>query len=171
MRALVHAAAEHTGPVFIRAGRVKAPVIYTSDGKFEIGKAVQLLEGTDVTLMATGLMVAESIRAAEMLENEGVSARVIDIHTVKPLDRETIAKAGAETGAIVVSEEHLVDGGLGVRVAQLVAETSPCPMEFVGIHNTFAESGTPEGLLDKYGLLARDVARAARRVLDRKKSG
>ena len=111
-----------------------------------------------MTLIATGLLVAESIRAAETLEAEGISARVIDIHTIKPLDREAIAARGAETGAIVVAEEHLADGGLGVRVAQVVAETHPCPMEFVGIQNTYAESGTPEQLLDKYGLLARDVA-------------
>jgi transketolase len=94
---------------------------------------------------------------------------VIDMHTIKPLDRDAIAKAARETGAIVVSEEHLVDGGLGVRVAQVVAETHPAAMEFVGIHNTYAESGPPEALLDKYGLIARDVAAAARRVLKRKR--
>jgi transketolase len=131
---------------------------------------VELVEGTAVTLIATGLMVAESIRAAESLEAEGVSARVIDMHTVRPLDREAIARAARETGAIVVSEEHLVDGGLGVRVAQVVAETHPVPMEFVGIQNTYAESATPAELLDKYGLIARDVAAAARRVLQRKRS-
>ena len=113
--------------------------------------------------------MAESIRAAETLEAEGISARVIDFHTVKPLDREAIARAARETGAIVVAEEHLVDGGLGVRVAQVVAETHPAPMEFVGIQNTYAESATPEQLLDKYGLLARDVAAAARRVVKRKR--
>jgi transketolase len=127
-----------------------------------------LTEGSDVAILATGLMVAEAIRAQETLESEGVAARVIDIHTIKPLDRDTIARAAAETGAIVVAEEHLVDGGLGVRVAQVVAETSPCIMEFVGIQNTYAESGTPEELLDKYGLVVRDVAAAARRALARK---
>jgi len=119
--------------------------------------------------VAHGLMVAESIRAAETLEAEGISARVVDMHTVKPLDREAIHRAAAETGAIVVSEEHLVDGGLGVRVAQAVAELHPSVMEFVGIQNTYAESGTPDGLLDKYGLRAREVAAAARRALARKK--
>jgi transketolase len=113
-------------------------------------------------------MVAEAIRAQEALEGEGVSARVIDMHTVKPLDRETIRKAAFETGAMVVAEEHLVDGGLGVRVAQVVAETHPCPMEFVGLPDRYAESGTTEGLLDKYGLLARDVLAAARKALSRK---
>ena len=166
---LVHAAAEHVGPLFIRAGRAKAPVIYGADQEFTIGKSIQLTEGSDVTLIATGLLVAESIRAAETLEAEGISARVIDMHTIKPLDRDAIEKAARETGALVVSEEHLVDGGLGVRVAQVAAETHPVPMEFVGIHNTYAESGPPEALLDKYGLIARDVAEAARRVLKRKR--
>jgi transketolase len=168
MMKLVHAAAEHRGPLFIRAGRAKAPVIYTADQEFTIGKAVEVVEGSDVTLFATGLLVAESIRAAEALDGEGVSARVVDLHTIKPLDREAIERAARETGALVVSEEHLVDAGLGVRVAQVVAETHPAPMEFVGIQNTYAESGPPEALLDKYGLIVRDVAAAARRVLKRK---
>jgi transketolase len=169
MIALMHAAAEHVGPMFIRAGRAKVPVIYGADQKFTLGKAITLMDGSDVTLIATGLMVAESIRAAETLAAEGISARVIDFHTVKPLDRDAIASAAKETGALVVSEEHLVDGGLGVRVAQVAAETNPVPMEFVGVQNTYAESATPEQLLDKYGLLARDVAAAARRVLKRKR--
>jgi transketolase len=169
MMRLMHAAAEHVGPVFIRAGRAKVPVIYSADHVFTIGKAVTLMDGSDVTLIATGLLVAEAIRAAETLAAEGISARVLDFHTIKPLDREAIAKAALETGAIVVAEEHLVDGGLGVRVAQVVAETHPAPMEFVGVQNTYAESATPEQLIDKYGLLARDVAAAARRVLKRKR--
>jgi len=167
-RALVRAAAEHFGPVFIRTGRPKAPVVYSPEQRFEIGKAIEVIAGSDVTLIANGLMVAEAIRAQEALEGEGVSARVIDMHTVKPLDRETIRKAAVETGAMVVAEEHLVDGGLGVRVAQVVAETHPCPMEFVGLPDRYAESGTTEGLLDKYGLLARDVLAAARKALSRK---
>ncbi len=113
--------------------------------------------------------MAEAIRAQQTLEAEGISARVIDMHTIKPLDRDAIHRAASETGAIVVAEEHLVDGGLGVRVAQVVAETHPCAMEFVGIEDTYAESGTPEQLLDKYGLVARDVIAAVRRVLIRKK--
>ena len=167
--ALVREAAAHVGPVFIRTGRLKAPVIYSAGQKFEIGKAIQLTEGSDVTIIGTGLLVAEAIRAQEALESEGVSARVIDIHTVKPIDRETIRRAASETGAIVVAEEHLVDGGLGVRVAQVVAETHPCVMEFVGIQNTYAESGTGEELLTKYGLVASDVAAAARRAVARKR--
>lgn len=168
-KALVKRAAEVFGPMFIRAGRLKALVIYAADQKFEIGKAIQLIGGSDVTLIATGLMVAESIRAAETLESEGVSARVIDMHTIKPLDRDAISRAAAETGAIVVSEEHLADGGLGVRVAQVVAETHPAVMEFVGIDNTYAESATPDQLLDKYSLRAVNVAAAARRAIARKR--
>jgi transketolase len=168
MKALVRAAAAHLGPVYIRAGRPKVPVIYQPGQSFTIGKAEELVAGTDIAIIATGLMVAEAIRAAAQLSSEGVSARVIDMHTIKPLDVDAIRRA-AETGAIVVAEEHLVDGGLGVRVAQVAAMTRPCPMEFVGIENVYAESATPEQLLDKYGLLARDVIAAAHRVLKRKK--
>jgi transketolase len=168
MKALVHAAAEHVGPVFIRAGRAKAPVIYNGDQKFRIGGSVQLIDGSDVTVIAHGLLVAEAIRAAEALEREGISVRVIDMYSVKPLDREAAVRAARETGAIVVAEEHLVDSGLGVRVAQTLAGEHPCPMEFIGL-DSYAESGTPDGLLDKYGLRARDVMAAVRKVLARKR--
>jgi transketolase len=168
-KALVRAAAAYVGPVFIRTGRPKAPVIYESGREFEIGKAIELLPGSAVAIIANGLMVAEAIRAAGTLEAEGISARVIDMHTAKPLDREAIRRAAAETGAIVVAEEHLVDGGLGVRVAQVVAETVPCPMEFVGIHDTYAESGQPAELMEKYGLVASNVAAAARKAVARKR--
>ncbi|MEN6607651.1 MAG: transketolase C-terminal domain-containing protein [Bryobacteraceae bacterium] len=168
MAAHVRLAAAHVGPVFLRAGRAKVPVIYQPDQKFEIGKAIELIDGSDLTIIATGLMLAEAVRAAEHLEAEGIFARVIDMHTIKPLDAEAISRAAAETGAIVVAEEHLADAGLGVRVAQVVAETNPCPMEFVGIQNTYAESGPSGELLDKYGLIARDVIAAAYRVMRRK---
>ncbi|HTX37028.1 MAG TPA: transketolase C-terminal domain-containing protein [Bryobacteraceae bacterium] len=168
-KALVRQAAAYVGPVFIRCGRVKAPLIYSGNESFQIGKAVQVVEGSDVTIVADGLLVAQAILAAEMLEGEGISARVLDMHTVKPLDRAAIQKAAQETGAMVVAEEHLVDCGLGVRVAQVVAETHPCPMEFVGIHNTYAESGQPDELLEKYGLVARDVKAAVHNVLARKR--
>jgi transketolase len=167
-KALVRAAAAHVGPVFIRTGRPKAAIVYQPGQKFEIGKAIELVEGSDVTIIASGLLVAQAILASDTLDAEGVSVRVIDMHTAKPIDREAIHRAAAETGAIVVAEEHLVDGGLGVRVAQVVAETQPCPMEFVGIHDTYAESGQPDELLDKYGLIARDVVAAVRKVLARK---
>jgi transketolase len=168
-KALVKQSAAYRGPVFIRCGRMKAPIVYGADQSFEIGKSIEVVEGSDVAIVAAGLLVAQSILAAEALESEGISARVIDMHTVKPLDRAAIQKAAQETGAMVVAEEHLIDGGLGVRVAQVVAETHPCPMEFVGIHDTYAESGQPNELLDKYGLVARDVAAAVRKVLARKR--
>jgi len=167
-KALVRLAAAHVGPVFVRTGRLKVPVIYPADQRFEIGKAIELIAGDDVTLIANGLMVAEAIRAQGLLAVEGISARVLDMHTAKPLDRDAIGRAAVQTGAIVVAEEHLVDGGLGVRVAQVVAETHPCPMEFVGLTG-YAESGSPDSLLDKYGMRAVNVAAAARKVLGRKK--
>jgi transketolase len=142
--------------------------VYSPDQKFEIGKAVQVADGKDVTIVANGLLVAQALLAAETLEGEGISARVIDMHTAKPLDREAIARAASDTGAMVVAEEHLVDTGLGVRVAQAVAESRPCPMEFVGIQNTYAESGQADELMDKYGLVARDIAAAARKAVARK---
>jgi transketolase len=169
MRALVRAATAHNGPIFIRAGRPKVPIIYQADQKFTIGKAIELAPGTDATIIGTGLMTSDAIRAAQALEAENLNVRVIDLHTIKPLDRDAITKAATETGAIVVAEEHLVDGGLGVRVAQVVAETHPCVMEFVGIQNTYAESGSPEALLEKYGLTSIRIADAVRRAISRKR--
>lgn len=168
MAALVREAAEHKGPVFIRAGRPKVPIVYHKHQKFEIGKALEVVDGEDVTIFAHGLMLAEAIRAAETLDGENISARVVDLHTIKPLDRGAIGKAASETRALVVAEEHLADSGLGVRVAQVVAETHPCVMEFVGLSG-YAESGTPDSLLDKYGLRASNVAEAARRAVARKR--
>jgi len=166
-RALVYAAADYVGPVFIRTGRMKAPIVYEPEQRFNVGKAVEVIEGSDVTIIANGLLVAEAIRASEALEVEGVSARVLDFHSVRPLDREAIRRAAAETRAIVVAEEHLVDSGLGVRVAQAVAEMLPCPMEFVGLTG-YAESGSPDDLLRKYGMVAPNIAAAVRKVLARK---
>lgn len=167
-KALVRAAAAYVGPVFIRTGRLKAPVIYGPEQNFEIGKAVEVAAGKDVTIIANGLMVAQALLAADLLDNEGISARVVDMHTIKPLDLDAIRKA-AETGAIVTVEEHLVDGGMGVRIAQAVAQMRPCAMEFVGIQNTYAESGEPMELLEKYGLTAPHIAEAARKVIARKR--
>ncbi|HEX6894501.1 MAG TPA: transketolase C-terminal domain-containing protein, partial [Bryobacteraceae bacterium] len=149
-------------------GRPKAPIVHAAGQRFEIGGSVQLTDGRDVTIMATGLLVAEAVKAQESLEAEGISARVIDMYSIKPLDRSAILRAARETRKIVVAEEHLVASGLGARVAQVVAETEPCPMEFVGIQDTYAESGTPEQLMEKYGLVFRNVAAAAKRVLGRK---
>lgn len=169
MRAAIRLAAETTGPFFVRAGRPKMPIIYDSAEGFSVGGSRQLLDGTDITLAAHGLMVAECIRAAEELDKAGISARVLDLYSIKPLDREAIRKAALETGAMVVAEEHLVDGGLGTRVAQVVVEEAPCVMEFVGLTD-YAESGTPDELLDKYGMRAVNVVTAAKKCLSRKKS-
>jgi transketolase len=167
-KALVRAAAAHVGPVFIRTGRPKAPIIYGADQKFEIGKAIEIADGKDVAIIANGLLVAQALLAADTLQGEGISARVIDMHTVKPLDRDVIRRA-AETGAIVVAEEHLASAGMGVRVAQVVGETHPCAMEFVGIQDTFAESGQPQELMEKYGLMASNIVDAVRKVVARKR--
>jgi len=166
-RALVRAAAAHVGPVFVRTGRPKAPVVYGEGQEFVIGKSIEVAPGRDVTLIANGLLVFEALRAREILASEGISARVVDMYSVKPLDIEAVVRAATETRAIVVAEEHLVDSGLGVRVAQAVAQTAPCVMEFVGLTG-YAESGTPDGLLDKYGMRGPDVAAAARKAVARK---
>jgi transketolase len=168
MKAAVKWAAAHNGAVFLRAGRVKAPIVYPADQQFDFSKAVELIDGADVTLVGTGLLVAECIKASQSLAAEGISARVIDVISIKPLDVETLAKAARETGALVVAEEHLVDSGLGSRVAQALASTTPAPIEFVGIENCYAESGTPEAVMNKYNLNAATVAAAAKKALARK---
>ncbi len=168
-RALIFRAAEHVGPVYMRVGRPKVPVIYTDKNEtFEFGKAKLLLDGSDVTLIGCGIEVAECLKAADTLASEGISARVLDMHTLKPLDDEAVLAAARDTGAIVTAEEHLLDGGLGSRVALSAAQQRPVPIEYVGIHNTYAESGTPEQLIEKYGLTAHYIAEAARRVIKRK---
>jgi transketolase len=167
-RALVFRMAEYVGPVFMRTGRAKTPVIYAAnDDNFQLGKARVLIEGKDLALIGCGIMVAECLRAAETLAAEGISAMVVDMHTLKPLDEKAVA-AACKTGAIVTAEEHLLDGGLGSRVARAAAEIAPVPMEYVGIHDTYAESATPEQLLEKYGLTAKNILTAARKVLQRK---
>jgi transketolase len=166
-RAATRAMFEHEGPVYLRTGRPETPIIYPDEAPFEIGKANRLREGEDVTLIACGLMVAVALEAAHMLSEEGVEARVLDMHTVKPLDAAAIERAAWETGAIVTAEEHLLQGGLGAGVARIVAERHPVPMGFVGIRNQYAESGEPQELLEKYGLMPADVRDAARRVLAR----
>jgi transketolase len=169
MKACIHLAAEHVGPVFVRAGRAKAPVIYPAGTEFKIGGSRELLAGTDVAIFANGMLVAEAIKAAEQLDAAGISARVVDLYSVKPIDRAAIERAAKECGAIVVAEEHLKDTGIGTRVAQVAAETTPCVMEFVGVDNTYAESGTPEAVVEKYGLLAKNIVEAVNKVLARKK--
>jgi transketolase len=168
-KAATRAMFEHEGPVYLRTGRPKVPVVYKNGIDFEIGKAIQLRDGRDLTIIACGLMVAAALEAAADLEKDGIQARVLDMHTIKPLDKDAIERAARETGAIVTAEEHLLQGGLGAGVARAVSERSPAPMEFVGIQDTYAESGKPDQLLEKYGLTAGHIRAAADRVLGRKK--
>ena len=146
----------------------KTPILYTADDQFEIGKAKQHGDGRDVAIIACGLEVGYALQAQAQLEAEGVSARVLDMHTIKPLDDAAVAGAARECGAIVTAEEHLLDGGLGAQVAKSVAASHPVPMEFVGIQNTYAESATPDQLMEKYGLTAPYIVSAVKRVLSRK---
>ena len=169
MRAAVRAAARHHGPVYLRAGRPKALLVYP-DGKadFVIGQADVVRAGHDVTVIACGLMTGAALEAAETLAGEGVSTRVVNMATLRPLDVATIESAARETGALVVAEEHIHHGGLGSAVAMAAAARCPVPIEFVNMGDRYAESGTPEELMVKYGLTARDVAEAVRRAAARK---
>jgi transketolase len=171
MRAVVQAAFEHDGPVYIRSGRPKAPLVYDATPDFAFGRAAQLRDGADLTIIANGLLVAAALIAAERLAADGIEARVLDMATVKPLDEEAVRAAAADTGAIVVAEEHLVHGGLGARVAQAVCASHPVPVEFVGLDDTYAESGDPAALMVKYGLTWKEVEAAARRVVSRRVAG
>jgi transketolase len=162
-KAATRAMLEHKGPVYLRLGRPKVPAVYGDDCKdFQIGKAITVRDGRDLTIIATGLMVGAALDAAKELADAGVDARVIDMHTIKPIDRDAIVKAATETGGIVVAEEHLHHGGLGSSVAQVVSETHPVRMAYVNVGDTYAESGDPEGLLQKYGLTAENIVKAAR---------
>src|SRR4029079_13816944 len=153
-RAAPPAMIDHLRPPDTRSGRGKVAELHAAGVKFQIGKAIQVRDGTDVTIIANGLMVAAAVDAATLLAKSGVKARVLDMHTVKPIDADAIGAAARETGAIVVAEEHLHHGGLGSIVAQSVAAIRPVPMEFVNVGDTYAESGDPDGLLVKYGLTA-----------------
>jgi len=167
-KAATLAIAEHDGPVYLRFGRPKVANFTPEDQKFEIGKAVQLYEGEDVTIIATGHLVWEAIQAAQKLSEKGISADVINIHTIKPLDAEAIIKSVKKTGCVVTAEEHNFLGGLGESVARTLAENNPAPQEFVATQDTFGESGTPEQLLEKYGLNTEAIIKATEKVLKRK---
>lgn len=161
----VFAAAKWDGPVYLRFGRLAVPVIFDDGYTFEIGKSVRLTEGTDVTVIATGLMVNEALIAAEALKQEGVSVRVINMATIKPIDREAVIAAAKETGVIVTAEEHSVIGGLGSAVAEVVCETVPVPVLRVGVQDTFGQSGPAVDLLKLYGLCAENIAATVRNAL------
>ena len=155
-------------PAYLRAGRPSVPLIYEGNAPFQLGKANRLRDGKDLTIIANGIMVAAALEAAERLAGQGVQARVLDMHTVKPVDDAAVLAAARETGRIIVAEEHLLHGGLGSAVAMAAARQQPVPMRFVGIRDTFAESGTPEGLLSKYGLTAGDIVREAQELIGKK---
>ena len=165
---VVMAAAEHQGPVYIRLGRPKVPVLLGDDYKFEIGKGVVLKEGTDVTLVGTGIMVSKAMEAADLLAADGISAAVVNISTIKPLDNALITEMAQKTGAVVTAEEHNIYGGLGSAVAEVLIETCPVPMARVGVEDKFGESGLPDELLEKYGLTAANIAAKAKAVIAKK---
>ena len=167
-KAATLAIAEHQGPVYLRFGRPKVANFTPVDQQFEIGKGVCLSEGTDVTLVATGHLVWEALEAAKELHEKGISAEVINIHTIKPLDEEIIIKSVQKTGCIVTAEEHNYLGGLGESVARTLSQHAPTPQEFVATQDTFGESGTPAQLMEKYGLNATAISLAAQKVMQRK---
>jgi len=169
-KAATIAIADHNGPVYLRFGRPVVPIFMPDykEEKFEIGKGIQLTEGTDVTIVATGHLVWEALQASEKLEAQGISADVINIHTIKPLDEDIILKSVAKTGCIVTAEEHNIIGGLGESVARTLALNTPTPQEFIGTNDTFGESGTPAQLMEKYGLNAISIVNAVKKVISRK---
>jgi transketolase len=167
-KAATIAIAEHEGPVYLRFGRPAVPNFTPSGQQFEIGKALNLKEGTDVTIFATGHLVWESLEAAKTLAEAGISAEVINIHTIKPLDNKAILDAVKQTKCVVTAEEHMLNGGLGDSIAQLLSRELPTPIEMVGVDDTFGESGTPRGLMEKYGLNAADIIIASKKVIARK---
>ena len=161
--------ANHHGPVYMRLTREKVPVLYDASHKFVIGKGSVLREGNDVTIMAYGPQVYEALEAADGLKKENITARVINMSTIKPLDKYAVVRAAKETGAIVTAEDHNIIGGLGGAVAEYLAEHYPAPLERVGVHDTFGESGKPMDLYKKYGLTSHDIMNAARKAMARKK--
>ncbi|MBQ9311817.1 MAG: transketolase family protein [Bacteroidales bacterium] len=162
------AAARYNGPVYLRYGRPKVPVFLTEDTPFEIGKALMLNGGKDVSIIATGHLVWPSIQAAAELEKEGISAEVINIHTIKPLDNEAILSSVKKTGCVVACEEHMYNGGLADSIAQLLARNYPAPMEYIGVDDTFGESGKPMELMTKYGLDTEHIVLAVKKAIERK---
>jgi transketolase len=167
-KAATMAIAKYYGPCYLRFGRPKWPVFIPEDMPFEIGKALMLNEGKDVTIFATGHMVWKAIEAGHALAEKGIDAEVINIHTIKPLDRDAILASAKKTGCVVTAEEHQMNGGLGDSIAQLLSRELPTPMEFVAVNDSFGESGTPDQLLEKYGLTTAAIVAAAERAISRK---
>ena len=168
-KAATIAAAKYDGPVYLRFGRPSVPNFTPENQTFEIGKALRLVEGSDVSIFATGHLVWEALQAAEELEKQGISAEVIDIHTIKPLDTEAVLASAAKTGAVVTAEEHLIAGGLGELIAGVLSRTAPCPVEIVAVDDLFGQSGKPAELMKAYGLDAEHIVSAALKAISRKK--
>ena len=166
--AAIKAVAATYGPFYVRLSRPKTPLVYDEGYHFTLGKAVTMREGSDVTIVAMGVMVAKALEAADILAKQGVKCRVINIHTIKPLDEAAIVKAASETGAMVVAEEHLAQGGLGSRIAQVLARKKPVPVEFVNLKDAYAQSGGADELLERYGLTGGDIGAAVKAVITRK---
>ncbi len=164
-RKAVEAAVTMEGPVYVRLGRAAVPIVYDEDMDFEIGKGILVKDGTDVTIVATGIMVNEAMQAAEKLEAEGISVRIIDIHTIKPIDEEIIVKAAKETRGIVTAEEHSIIGGLGSAVAEVTAKNAPAKIRMIGIQDRFGQSGKPDQLMAEYNLTADDIVKACKELL------
>ncbi|MCK5029729.1 MAG: transketolase family protein, partial [Bacteroidales bacterium] len=167
-KAATIAIADYEGPVYLRFGRPKVPNFTPEDQKFEIGKSILLSEGTDVSIFATGHLVWKAIEAAEILEQNGISSEIINIHTIKPLDEEAVLKSVSKTKAVVTAEEHMMNGGLGDSIAQLLSRKLPTPIEMVAVNDKFGESGKPEELLIKYGIDTENIVTAVKEVLKRK---
>ena len=167
-KAATIAIAKHVGPVYLRFGRPKVTNFTEENQKFEIGKALSLLKGNDITIIATGHLVWEALEAAKFLKEINIHAEVINIHTIKPLDKDAILKSVSKTKCIVTAEEHMLNGGLGDSVAQLLSRELPTPLEMVGVNDTFGESGTPRQLMEKYGLTSEDIIKAVKKVILRK---
>lgn len=165
---VIHKILEHDGPVYVRLGRAKIPVLYGTDYEFEIGKFSTLREGSDVTILACGIMVSKALEAAELLKEKGINAEVLNASSLKPFDSEAVVRSVAKTGCVVTAEEHNVIGGLGSAVAEVLALNHPAPLEMVGVMDVFGESGNPEELLVKFGLTAEAVAAKAEAALKRK---
>jgi transketolase len=167
-KAATLAIADYEGPVYLRFGRPVWPIFTPENQKFEIGKAWKMIEGKDVTIFATGHLVWEAVIAEAMLREEGISAEVINIHTIKPLDEEAVLASVKKTGCAVSAEEHQYNGGLGDSIAQTLVRNHPAPLEFIGVNDSFGESGTPTELLEKYGLNAANIVKAAKKAIFRK---
>ncbi len=162
---LVEEVVKYYGPVYLRLGRLAVEVVYDDNVKFEIGKSITIKDGNDVTIIATGLMVQEALKAHDILKEKGISARVIDMHTIKPIDRDAIIKAAKETKGIVSCEEHNIHGGLGSAIAEVLCETFPAKMKIIGIKDEFGRSGEPKALMKKYGITADDIVNGVLDVL------